>query len=81
MQHGSVYWNRHGEHVLQSLDPKKGLEEQLGEDAFAHPYSPNWQDSSTQRECDQFDEVLGVRRSLRKLRGVRLIMYVCNRFG
>ncbi|KAJ6107686.1 hypothetical protein N7523_009009 [Penicillium sp. IBT 18751x] len=57
-QHGSVYWGEEAEDLLQNLDSAKSLEEQL-EKAFSHPYSPNWQDASTQKECDEFDEVLG----------------------
>ena len=57
-QHGSVYWSRQGEAALGSLDPEQTLEVQLA-DAFSHPFSPNWQDASTQRECDEFDRVLG----------------------
>ncbi|PYI28008.1 D-xylulose kinase A [Aspergillus indologenus CBS 114.80] len=57
-QHGSVYWGENAEKLLKSLDAKKTLEEQL-EGAFSHPFSPNWQDSSTQKECDEFDAYLG----------------------
>ena len=57
-QHGSVYWGHEAERLLQNLDPAKSLEEQLPS-AFSHPYSPNWQDSSTQKECDEFDQILG----------------------
>jgi len=57
-QHGSVYWGRDAESMLQNLDPGKSLEEQLPP-AFSHPFSPNWQDSSTQKECDEFDAILG----------------------
>ena len=57
-QHGSVYWAKQGEQVLQSLDKSRSLEEQL-EGAFSYPYSPNWQDASTQKECDIFDKYLG----------------------
>ena len=58
MQHGSVYWSKAGEQALSNLDQDQGLEGQLGH-AFAHPYSPNWQDASTQKECDAFDSYLG----------------------
>ena len=58
MQHGSVYWSKSGEEALRSLDKDRGLEEQLNY-AFAYPYSPNWQDASTQKECDAFDKCLG----------------------
>ena len=57
-QHGSVYWNAQGENVLECLDSSKTLEEQL-DGAFSYPFSPNWQDASTQKECDAFDEKLG----------------------
>lgn len=57
-QHGSVYWSREGEKALQNLEKDKSLEEQLGQ-AFSYPFSPNWQDASTQKECDAFDRHLG----------------------
>ena len=57
-QHGSVYWSKQGEQALSSLDQTKSLEEQL-DHAFSYPFSPNWQDASTQRECDAFDSQLG----------------------
>lgn len=58
MQHGSVFWNHDAEDILANLDASKTLEDQLGP-AFASPNSPNWQDSATQKECDQFDDCLG----------------------
>ncbi|KAB8228646.1 xylulokinase [Aspergillus alliaceus] len=57
-QHGSVYWGQDAEQLLNGLDSGKTLESQLS-GAFSHPYSPNWQDSSTQKECDEFDAFLG----------------------
>lgn len=62
-QHGSVYWNREAEGLLKSLDHEKDLAEQLSA-ALAHPWSPNWQDQSTQKECDAFDAELGDRQKL-----------------
>lgn len=67
MQHGTVFWSRDAEGLLKSLDPNKSLVEQLepsaevGErkGAFSHPHSPNWQDASTQKQCDAFDKELG----------------------
>jgi xylulokinase len=56
-QHGSVYWSAEGESALQNLDSSKTLESQL-DHAFSHPFSPNWQDASTQAECDVFDKEL-----------------------
>ncbi|KAK4039919.1 hypothetical protein C8A01DRAFT_16155 [Parachaetomium inaequale] len=57
-QHGSVYWSRQAEALLGALKSDKPLVDQL-KDAFSHPYAPNWQDHSTQQECDQFDAKLG----------------------
>ena len=57
-QHGSVYWSEDGEELLRNLAWDKSLEDQL-QSAFSHPFSPNWQDASTQKECDKFDAVLG----------------------
>ncbi|EGO57450.1 hypothetical protein NEUTE1DRAFT_146059 [Neurospora tetrasperma FGSC 2508] len=60
-QHGSVYWSREAEKLLAELqaDKQRGdLVDQL-KGSFSHPYAPNWQDHSTQAECDKFDEALG----------------------
>jgi xylulokinase len=58
MQHGSIFWSAQAEDVMSKLDPNTSLEKQM-DAAFAHPFSPNWQDASTQKECDEFDTVLG----------------------
>ena len=62
MQHGTVFWTADAKHILANLDSNKTLVEQFepgskGEraGAFAHPMSPNWQDASTQKQCDAFD--------------------------
>jgi xylulokinase len=69
-QHGSVYWSKTGEELLKDLDSSKGLQELLGESgAFSHPFSPNWQDASTQRECDEFDQALGDEETLAEVTG------------
>jgi len=67
-QHGSIYWSEQGEQLLQSLDRYKTLEEQL-DSAFSYPYSPNWQDASTQKECDAFDTFLGSEEGLAQKTG------------
>ncbi|KAK5989137.1 putative D-xylulose kinase A [Cladobotryum mycophilum] len=67
-QHGSVYWNAEADRLLHSLDPAKSLEEQLTP-ALAYQFSPNWQDHSTQKECDDFDAVLGDREELAQVTG------------
>ncbi|KAF1966999.1 actin-like ATPase domain-containing protein [Bimuria novae-zelandiae CBS 107.79] len=65
MQHGTVFWSKDAEGILGALDGGKTLLEQLGEPeksgkgAFSHPFSPNWQDASTQEQCEKFDARLG----------------------
>ncbi|KAF3770221.1 actin-like ATPase domain-containing protein [Cryphonectria parasitica EP155] len=70
-QHGSVFWGHEAEALLAGLkgdDEKKGLKEQL-EKAFSHPYGPNWQDHSTQSQCDEFDAALGSNKRLAEVTG------------
>ena len=67
-QHGSVYWSRQAETLLAGLQSDKALVDQLT-DAFSHPYAPNWQDHSTQQECDQFDSTLGSAERLAQVTG------------
>jgi xylulokinase len=66
MQHGTVFWSKDAESLLQGLNASKNLLDQLepgskGErrGAFSHPFSPNWQDASTQAQCEEFDKKLG----------------------
>ncbi|ROT35892.1 D-xylulose kinase [Sodiomyces alkalinus F11] len=71
-QHGSTYWSRDAESLLAGLkwDEKepKGLVDQLT-DAFSHPFAPNWQDGSTQAQCDRFDAALGSAHRLAEVTG------------
>lgn len=67
-QHGSVFWSRRAETLLSDLKADKPLVDQL-QDAFSHPYAPNWQDHSTQQECDQFDAKLGSAQRLAEITG------------
>jgi len=67
-QHGSVYWTLDADTMLSSLDSSKTLQGQL-DGAFSHQYSPNWQDASTQAECDEFDAVLGNEEALARVTG------------
>jgi xylulokinase len=72
MQHGTVFWSGEAEGLLGGLDGGKTLLEQLGgkgEGAFSHPFSPNWQDASTQKQCDAFDKALGGPRELASATG------------
>ena len=75
-QHGSVYWSASADQTLSSLDCTETLQEQL-RDAFAHPFSPNWQDASTQAECDRFDNELGSRAALAQATGSKA-HHVCS---
>ncbi|KAJ4388442.1 hypothetical protein N0V85_007556, partial [Neurospora sp. IMI 360204] len=70
-QHGSVYWSREAEKLLAELqahEQRGKLVDQL-KGAFSHPYAPNWQDHSTQAECDKFDEALGTAERLAQATG------------
>ncbi|KAI9847880.1 MAG: hypothetical protein M1838_000714 [Thelocarpon superellum] len=68
-QHGSVYWNASAESILQHLNPTKSLVEQLSPHALSHDRSPNWQDASTQHQCDLFDAHLGDPQRLAQVTG------------
>ncbi|KKA26760.1 hypothetical protein TD95_001708 [Thielaviopsis punctulata] len=68
-QHGSVYWSLEAETLLSKLNSSgQGLKEQL-DGAFSHPWAPNWQDGSTQKECDGFDGALGSSEKLAEVTG------------
>jgi xylulokinase len=57
-QHGSVYFNERAETVLENLDSKKTLVENL-RGIFARKTSPIWMDSSTAKECAEIRKKLG----------------------
>lgn len=72
MQHGTVFWSEHAEHLLGRLNPSKGLVSQLAGEkrsAFSHPFSPNWQDASTEAQCKAFDSHLGTENALADITG------------
>ncbi|KAL9063162.1 MAG: hypothetical protein Q9157_008371 [Trypethelium eluteriae] len=69
MQHGTVFWSKQAEELLRNLDGSRPLVEQLGQKAFSHPDSPNWQDASTQKQCDMFDACLGSPEELARITG------------
>lgn len=74
MQHGTVFWSREAEALLAHLDPARSLVEQLSTwpdrgAALAHPHSPNWQDASTQAECDAFEAAAGGAAELARITG------------
>lgn len=66
MQHGSIFWNSTGEEALQQLDESKSLECQLDQ-AFSYPFSPNWQDASTQKGNRISEHLLPLFKTLEKL--------------
>lgn len=68
MQHGTVFWNFSAEDVMANLDASQPLKGQL-EQAFSHEHSPNWQDASTQEQCEQFDACLGSPSALSEVTG------------
>ncbi|KAK4199061.1 putative xylulose kinase [Triangularia verruculosa] len=67
-QHGSVYWSHEAEKLLSGLTADKSLVDQLT-GAFSHPFAPNWQDHSTQHECDKFEETMGTPERLAQATG------------
>lgn len=79
-QHGSVYWSASGESLLGNLDPREKLVDELAERAFSHKMSPNWQDASTQKECDAFDAQLGSSEELAQVTGSKA-HHVSSRSG
>lgn len=76
-QHGSVYWSKDGVKALEKLDASKGdLKDQL-KSAFTCNTSPNWQDSSTEKECSTFDKLLGGEKDLAFVTGSKA-HHVCS---
>lgn len=70
-QHGSVYWSADAERLLSTLDPSKGLADQLAPAAFTFQRCPIWQDSSTTRECKELEEAVGGPQVLADITGSR----------
>lgn len=67
-QHSSVFWSEEATLALGNCSCEKRLVDQLVPRAFAYPWSPNWQDHSTQVECSIFEEGVG-KDKLAKLSG------------
>lgn len=57
-QHGTVYWQKGSEAVMQSLDPSSFLHTQLAS-CFTVPNSPIWMDSSTTEYCRKLESAVG----------------------
>jgi xylulokinase len=68
IQHGTVFWSKSATQIISTLDPKLPLAVQTSE-AFTHPFSPNWQDASTESQCIRFDKALGGKQELASVTG------------
>nr|CDI52793.1 probable XKS1-xylulokinase [Melanopsichium pennsylvanicum 4] len=67
-QHASVYFSRAAPKILTSLSCEKTLAQQV-EGAFSRKVVPNWQDSSTTKACQAFENVMGGAEELAKVTG------------
>ncbi|WWD22918.1 hypothetical protein CI109_107413 [Kwoniella shandongensis] len=67
-QHASVYWSKSASGLLASPEPSSPLHTQL-KDAFSRSIIPNWQDSSTTRECRELETAVGGPSALARLTG------------
>lgn len=71
-QHGSVYWSHDADNLLKGLDAQKGsLLDQLVPGALSRPTAPNWQDHSTGKQCEQYENEVGGPQELAKITGSR----------
>ena len=68
---GQRYWSAEAERIFASLSPESPLFDQLSPRAFTHPFSPNWQDRSTQAECELFERAAGGGEALARITGSR----------
>lgn len=58
-QHGSVFWNSEATQHLRKLSSKTEMNLlELLHDAFSWNKSPNWQDRSTQSQCEAFENAV-----------------------
>lgn len=72
-QHGSVYWSSQAESLLEQLNkkPEKDLLHYVSSVAFARQTAPNWQDHSTAKQCQEFEECIGGPEKMAQLTGSR----------
>jgi xylulokinase len=57
-QHSIVFLNSEYSSVSSSLSSSKSLKDQLS-GVFASPYAPNWQDSTTTKQCRDMEAAIG----------------------
>jgi len=69
-QHGSIYWKKRAEEILENLDPEKDLESQL-EPLFSVEAGPIWMDSSTSEYCKRLEQVVGGPQRVANISGSR----------
>ncbi|CAH0553307.1 unnamed protein product [Brassicogethes aeneus] len=69
-QHGSVYWQKGAEKILSNLNPSEFLHLQLAT-SFAINQSPVWMDSSTTKQCQHFEKLVGGPQKLAEITGSR----------
>ncbi|CAI4063786.1 hypothetical protein SUVZ_07G4220 [Saccharomyces uvarum] len=72
-QHGSVYWSSQAEALLSQLnrESESDLVHYVGPAAFARQTAPNWQDHSTAKQCQEFEQCVGGPENLAQLTGSR----------
>lgn len=71
-QHGSVFWSEDASELLAGLQKGKGsLVDQLVPGAFSRPTAPNWQDHSTQKQCQEMEASVGGPQSMAQITGSR----------
>lgn len=69
-QHGSVYLRRGARALLEALDPRLTLRDQL-RGVFSFDAAPVWMDSSTRAQCRERDAALGGAQAVAELTGSR----------
>ncbi|XP_015183446.1 PREDICTED: xylulose kinase isoform X3 [Polistes dominula] len=69
-QHGTVYWGKGSQNLLQNLEPSKFLHEQFAT-SFSITQSPVWMDSSTTNECRILETIAGDPKKLAEITGSR----------
>lgn len=69
-QHGSVWLKGEADTILASLNPSKTLEEQL-RNAYSVAASPIWMDSSTRKQCQAREKLMGGAQKVASITGSR----------
>ncbi|XP_019879890.2 xylulose kinase [Aethina tumida] len=69
-QHGSVFWQKGAEKLLNNLNPSEFLHLQLST-SFSINQSPIWMDYSTTKQCKQLEEAVGGPEKLAEITGSR----------